>query len=54
MNTAFAGSTYYVFYTGDDANSGTTITAPFLTLAKALTVANSGSDIIQIAAGAYY
>ena len=46
------GNTYYVSTTGSDSNSGTNINRPYLTIAKALSVATNG-DIINISAGTY-
>ena len=46
------GNTYYVATTGSDTNSGTNINEPYLTVAKALTVASSG-DVVNVSAGEY-
>jgi cytoskeletal protein CcmA (bactofilin family) len=46
------GNTYYVAATGSDSNSGDNINEPYLTIAKALTVATSG-DIVYVGAGIF-
>ena len=46
------GNTYYVATTGSDSNSGNNINEPYLTIAKALTVATSG-DIVHVGAGVF-
>ena len=46
------GNTYYVATTGSDSNSGSNINEPYLTIAKALTVATSG-DIVYVSAGVF-
>ena len=46
------GNTYYVATTGSDSNSGDNINEPYLTIAKALTVATSG-DIVYVGAGVF-
>ena len=46
------GNTYYVATTGSDSNSGDNINEPYLTIAKALTVATSG-DIVYVSAGVF-
>ena len=46
------GHTYYVATTGNDSDNGNNINMPFLTIAKALSVATNG-DVINIAAGTY-
>ena len=46
------GNTYYVATTGSDSNSGDNINEPYLTVAKALTVATSG-DIVYVGAGVF-
>jgi hypothetical protein len=46
------GHTYYVSTTGDDAHTGDNANQPYLTIAKALSVATNG-DIIIVAAGTY-
>jgi hypothetical protein len=46
------GNTYYVATTGNDSDSGNNINMPYLTIAKALSVATNG-DLINIAAGTY-
>ena len=53
MNKANAFNIYYVATSGNDANNGISPSSPFLTLSKALNVATSGSDIIEVADGTY-
>ncbi|MDI9366222.1 MAG: T9SS type A sorting domain-containing protein [Flavobacterium sp.] len=52
-NTVFAQSKYYVATTGSDANSGTSVSAPFATLAKAVAVAIVPGDTIFVRSGTY-
>lgn len=46
------GVTYYVRTNGKDSNSGTTVTSPFKTITKAVSVAMTG-DTIYVAPGTY-
>lgn len=46
------GNTYYVATEGSDSNSGNNINEPFLTVAQALSVAESG-DIVNVSAGTF-
>jgi Protein of unknown function (DUF1565) len=48
-----AGTTYYVATTGNDANAGTSTSAPFKTIQKCATVVTAGGTC-QIAAGTYH
>lgn len=52
INT-FAQSKYYVATTGSDANAGTSLGAPFATLAKAVAVAIVPGDTIFVRSGTY-
>jgi hypothetical protein len=45
-------TTYYVSATGSDSNSGTSTTAPFLTITKAASLTNPG-DIVNVMSGTY-
>ncbi|MEO8154831.1 MAG: InlB B-repeat-containing protein, partial [Rhizobacter sp.] len=47
-----SGKTYYVSPTGSDSANGTSLTTPFKTLAKSVSVVNAG-DIIEVRAGTY-
>src|SRR5215470_1417084 len=51
MSSALA-TTYYVSATGSDSNSGTSSTAPFLTITKAANRTNPG-DIVNVMNGTY-
>ena len=51
-NLNILGNTYYVATTGSDTNSGNNINEPYLTVAKALSVATNG-DIVNVSAGTY-
>ncbi len=55
LNAALAhATTYYVnAATGNDANAGTSASAPLLTVQKALDKANAAGDIILVAPGVY-
>ena len=44
---------YYVSTAGNDTYTGTSLTTPFLTVAKALTKAVAGGDIIYLRSGTY-
>ncbi len=44
-NSSVASISYYVSNTGNDNNSGTTLSTPFKTIQKALNVAGPGADI---------
>ena len=46
------GNTFYVAETGSDSNDGDNINKPFLTIAKALTVATD-HDVINVSAGIF-
>jgi len=46
-------TTYYVSTSGSDANTGTTIGTPFLTLAKAVSKATIAGDTIYVRSGTY-
>ena len=46
------GNTFYVAETGSDSDDGDNINKPFLTIAKALSVASSG-DVINVSAGTF-
>ena len=46
-------TTYYVSTAGNDTYTGTSLTTPFLTVAKALTKAVAGGDIIYVRSGTY-
>lgn len=52
MNQGLFATTYYVAKTGNDANDGTTLSTPFLTIQKAADVALSG-DIVNVLSGVY-
>jgi hypothetical protein len=52
FNHISLATTYYVSTTGSDSNNGTTITTPFLTIAKGITKAVAG-DIIYVRSGTY-
>ena len=51
MSPGLEAATYYVAKTGNNNNAGT-LTAPWLTIAKALSTA-SGGDTIYVRAGTY-
>ncbi len=46
-------TTYYVATNGSDNNLGTSISSPFLTIAKALTKAINAGDVIYVRSGTY-
>ena len=50
---ASTGNTYYVTANGDDTFDGNSLTNPFLTIQKAITVCTSG-DKIQVGVGTFY
>jgi hypothetical protein len=50
--TPVAGKTYFVATTGSDSANGTSLTTPFKTLRKAVSVAAAG-DVIEVRAGTY-
>lgn len=51
INNVSAGSTYYVSTSGSDSNAGTS-TAPWRTIAKAMSTASAG-DTVLVASGSY-
>lgn len=53
LTTNVFATTYYVSTTGNDANAGTSISASFLTIAKAVSKAIAG-DIIYVRGGRYF
>src|SRR5438067_4451934 len=51
--SSFSQSKYYVATAGNDANAGTSLAAPFATIAKAVSVAVTPGDTIFVRSGIY-